>query len=68
VYRSVYEQRLQAADEGMGMLFKIARRIEAVAEDDPDIRVRWKSLLDFLSKFRRGPSSSAPAVEETGDK
>lgn len=63
VYRSIYEQRLQADDEAMGMLLKVARRVDAVSEDDPDILVRWKSLLDFLAKFRRGPSAAPPAEE-----
>jgi hypothetical protein len=68
VHRSIYEQRLQADHEAMGMLLKIARRIDAVAEDDPDVRIRWKSLLDFLSKFRRGAESAAPGAGDEEDK
>lgn len=68
VYRSVYEQRLQADDQAMGMLLKIVRRIETASEDDPDVRMRWKSVLDFLSKFRRGPSAPAPVEDEAADK
>lgn len=63
VYRSVYEQRMRVDDDAIGMLLKIARRIDAVSEDDPDIRVRWKSLLDFLGKFRRGPAAPAETAE-----
>ena len=60
VHRSIYEQRLQVDDEAMGKLFKIARRIESMAEDDPGVRLRWKSVLDFLAKFRRGGSAAPP--------
>ncbi len=68
VYRSIHEQRLQADDQAMGMLLKIARRVDTASEDDPGVRVRWKSVLDFLSKFRCGPSAPAPVEEVTGEK
>lgn len=68
VHRSIYEQRLQADDQAMGMLLKVARRIDTASEDDPDVRVRWKSVLDFLSKFRRGPSASTPIEEVTSER
>ena len=68
VYRSVYEQRLQADDRAMKMLEKIARRVNALAEDDPTLKARWKLVLDFLATFRQGgaqtkgeANSGAPA-------
>lgn len=61
VYRSVYEQRLQVDDRAMKMLEKIARRVNALAEDDPTLKARWKLLLDFLATFRQG---GAPAKGE----
>ncbi|WP_437482628.1 hypothetical protein WME75_41235 [Sorangium sp. So ce1014] len=71
VYMSAYHQRLVLDHEGIGMLQKIARRISALAEDHPDMPLRYKSLLDFLSTFRGGgrpakgaaPSEAAPAEE-----
>ena len=68
VYRSIYHQRLLADDNGVGMLQKIARRVNAVAEDDPEIRLRWKFLLDYLGSFHgsgRPPKSRAGAGSGT---
>lgn len=59
VYVSVYQQRMQVDDEAIGMLRKITRRIAALAEDHPDLRVDWKNVLDFMAQFspgRPGPS------------
>ncbi|HZU84670.1 MAG TPA: hypothetical protein VE987_17190 [Polyangiaceae bacterium] len=55
VYDSNYCSRLEVDDRGVGMLQKIDRKIEACAEEDPGIRDRWKSLIEFLAKFRPGP-------------
>jgi hypothetical protein len=60
VYRSVYEQRLRVDDRAMKMLEKIARRLNALAEDDATLKTRWKILLDFLASFR----SSGPQKGE----
>ncbi len=65
VYRSVYYQRLQVDDRAIGMLQKIARRVEALAEDDPDLRARWKFLRDFLATFRPGQGKKAAPPGET---
>ena len=32
----------------------IARRVNAVSEDDPEIMIRWKFLLDYLGSFHSG--------------
>jgi hypothetical protein len=61
VYRSVYEQRLQVDDRAMKMLEKIARRVNALAEDDPTLKTRWKILLDFLATFRSGGAPKGEA-------
>ncbi len=61
VYRSVYEQRLQADDVAMKMLEKVARRVSALKEDDATLTVRYKMLLDFLGTFRNGGAKPAPA-------
>lgn len=63
VYRSVYEQRLEADDRGMAMLQRIARRVTALAGEDPSLLARWKFLMDFLGTFRPGapPRKPAPA-------
>ncbi|WP_437585608.1 hypothetical protein [Sorangium sp. So ce1000] len=70
VYRSLFEQRLQVDDRAMKMLEKIARRVNALKEDDRDLPGRWKLLLDFLGTFRQGgakrkaaPAEPAAAVE-----
>lgn len=42
VYRSLFEQRMQVDDRAMKMLEKIARRINALKEDDRDLPARWK--------------------------
>lgn len=63
VYRSLFEQRLQVDDRAMKMLEKIARRINALKEDDRDLPGRWKLLLDFLGTFRQGGARKAPAAE-----
>ena len=54
LYRSIYEQRLQTDDQAIGMLQKIARRVDALTEDDPGLPDRWRFLMDFLGEFRRG--------------
>ena len=36
------------------MLQKIARRIDALTEDDQGLPIRWKPVLDFLAQFRGG--------------
>ncbi|WP_437876321.1 hypothetical protein [Sorangium sp. So ce513] len=68
VHRSLFEQRLQVDDRAMKMLEKIARRINALKEDDRDLPARWKLLLDFLGTFRQGgarkPKSAEPAAAE----
>lgn len=63
VYRSIYEQRLALDDRGMKMLDKIARRVNAMAEDDPELLARWQFLTDYLAEFRpgRGPGGAAGA-------
>jgi hypothetical protein len=63
VYTSIYHQRMLLDDEGMGMLLKVARRINAVSEDDPALTARWRTLLNFLGGFRKGgrrPKGDAP--------
>lgn len=68
VYRSVYEQRLQTDDRAMKMLEKLARRVNALAEDDATLKTRWKVLLDFLSTFRPGaPTKGEPANTAPGE-
>ncbi|XXX76347.1 hypothetical protein WMF30_52730 [Sorangium sp. So ce134] len=68
VYRSLFEQRLQVDDRAMKMLEKIARRINALKEDDGDLPARGKLLLDFLGTFRQGgarkPRSAGAVVAE----
>lgn len=72
VYMSAYHQRLVLDHEGIGMLQKVARRITALAEDHPDMPLRYKSLLDFLSTFRgggrpaKGAAPGPAAVAEEG--
>jgi hypothetical protein len=63
VWRSAYHQRLQADDVAMGLLQKIARRVDAMAEDEPELRDEWKFLSDFLGMFRRKGPVAAPAVD-----
>jgi hypothetical protein len=67
VYRTVYEQRLQVDDEGIGMLQQIARRVQSRAEENPDLPLRYKTLLDFLGTFRGGgrPAKSKGSKEKT---
>jgi hypothetical protein len=62
VYMSAFHQRLQLDYEGIGMLQKIARRVQALAEDHPNLRLRYRSLLDFLVTFRGGgrPAKAPP--------
>lgn len=70
-YVSAYHQRLSVDDEGMGMLQQIARRIQSRAEENPDLLLRYKSLIDFLGTFRGGgrtkkePTPSEPATPVT---
>lgn len=63
VYRSVYYQRLLLDDEAMGTLLRIARRVQSRAEENPQLPLRWSTLLDFLGAFREG--GRAPVVVET---
>ncbi|AUX34342.1 MULTISPECIES: hypothetical protein [Sorangium] len=63
VYRSLFEQRLQVDDRAMKMLEKIARRVNALKEDDRDLPARWKLLLDFLGTFRQGGARKAAPAE-----
>jgi len=63
VYRAFYEQRLVVDDHAMAMMQKLARRIEAMKEDDPELPGRWKFLRDFLAQFRPGrPGKPAAPV------
>ncbi|XXT17185.1 hypothetical protein WME94_43860 [Sorangium sp. So ce429] len=59
---------MQVDDRAMKMLAKIARRLNALKEDDRDLPGRWKLLLDFLGTFRQGgarkPKSAEPAAAE----
>jgi len=64
VYRSLFEQRLQVDDRAMKMLEKIARRVNALEEDDRDLPGRWKLLLDFLGTFRQGGRKATAAAAE----
>ena len=64
VYRSLFEQRLQVDDRAMKILEKLARRVNVVREDDPDLPDRWKLLLDFLGTFRQGGGKKAAAAPE----
>jgi hypothetical protein len=61
VYQSVYYQRLRLDDEAMGLLQRIARRVQSRAEEDPQMPLRWGTLLDFLGAFRKGGRTAAPA-------
>lgn len=63
VYRTIYEQRLQGDDVAMKMLEKVARRVNALQEDDASLTTRYKLLLDFLSTFRTGGGKPAAATE-----
>lgn len=63
VARNLYEQRMVADDEAIGMLQKLARRVEAVSEDYPELLDRWRFLRDFLATFRAtGPRTRAPDI------
>jgi hypothetical protein len=62
VYRSIYEQRLMADDRAMAMLLKVARRVEALTEDDANLPARWKFLREFLAEFRPGRPSKPVAL------
>ena len=59
VHRSFYEQRLVVDDHAMRMMLKLARRIDAMKEDDPELLGRWKFLRDFLAQFRTGRPGKA---------
>jgi hypothetical protein len=63
VYRAIYEQRLQVDDRAMGMLLQIARRVNALAEEDPNLPARWKFLRDFLGGFRASAASRSERDE-----
>lgn len=62
VYLSVYYQRLLLDDEAMGALQRIARRVQSRAEEDPQLPLRWSTLLDFLGAFRK--NGRAPVAVE----
>jgi hypothetical protein len=62
VYRSIYEQRMEVDDQAIEMLQKLVRRIEALTEDDPELPVRWKPILDFMAQFRPGPKTKPAPV------
>jgi hypothetical protein len=64
VHRSAYEQRLATDDRAMATLQRIARRVNALREDDPGLAVRWKFLLDFLGVFRPGRAKKRPASSD----
>lgn len=65
VYRAVYEQRLRVDDRALGMLQKISRRVNALAEDDPNLLARWKFMRDYLGNFYVG--SPGRAEQGTSD-
>jgi hypothetical protein len=60
VYTSAYHQRLVVDDEAMGMLRAIARRVQSRAEENPDLPLRYKAMLDFLATFQGGRRPAAP--------
>ncbi|MBI5513798.1 MAG: hypothetical protein HY909_08515 [Deltaproteobacteria bacterium] len=59
VQRAVFEQRMEADDEAMRVLFKIARRVQGMAEDDPTLPGRWRFLLDYVNTFRSNGGDEA---------
>jgi hypothetical protein len=59
VQRAVFEQRMEADDEAMRALFKIARRVQGMAEDDPTLPGRWRFLLDYVNTFRSNGGEEA---------
>lgn len=68
VYRSVFEQRLHVDGRAMNTIEMIARRINALKENDRELPARRKLLLDFLGSFRQGgarkPKSAEPVTTE----
>jgi hypothetical protein len=67
VHQSVYYQRLRLDDEAMGLLQRIARRVRSRAEEDPQMPLRWRTLLDFLGAFRKGGRTASPAEAPTAE-
>jgi hypothetical protein len=65
-YMSSYHQRLVVDDEAVGMLRTIARRVQSRAEENPELPIRYKAMLDFLASFQGGrkPGSKAAAPAE----
>ena len=63
-YMSSYHQRLVVDDEAVGMLRAIARRVQSRAEENPELPIRYKAMLDFLASFQGGrkPGSKAAAA------
>ena len=57
-YLSAYHQRLMVDDEAIGMLRAIARRVQSRAEENPDLPIRYKAMLDFLASFAGGPKAA----------
>lgn len=66
-YMSSYHQRLVVDDEAVGMLRAIARRVQSRAEENPDLPIRYKAMLDFLASFQGGrkPGSKVAATVTT---
>jgi len=64
LYRCSYEQRLANDDAAMKALFAVTRRIEALSEDYPELLDRYKSLLDYMAKFRPGTNAGSQSTEE----
>ncbi len=68
-YVSAYHQRMLIDDEAIGMLRIIARRIQSRAEENPDLLVRYKAMLDYLATFhggrRSGSGKNRPASAST---
>jgi hypothetical protein len=63
-HTSVYHQRLVVDDEAIGMLRVIARRVQSRAEENPDLPIRYKAMLDYLAKFAGGRKAARGAAPE----
>lgn len=59
VWQSVYHQRLQLDDLAMGALQKVARRVEALSEDEQELLDAYAGLLKFFASYRKGPGPKA---------
>lgn len=66
-YMSAYHQRLGLDHEAMGLLLMLARRVKSRAEENPELMVRWKTLLDFLGTFRQGGRSASGVDDPEGE-